>query len=312
MPSASVSPRVLEVSYLSLKPGDDPNGWSPKVSFVTRVGDLGCGVHRFGRDSSTQPGSRIMRYELTDFEWAAIRSFLPNKPRGIPRVDDRRVLNGIFWVLRSGAPWRDLPEAYGPRTTCYNRFVRWRQAGVWDRIMDALAAGHDAAVQMIDTSVVRVNQHGASIAGNREEHMGRSRGGLSSKIHAVVDAAGLPVQVGLTPGEAHDNRLCPELLARLRPQSMLLADRGYDADWIRALVKQQGAWANIPPKRNRKEPICFSPYLYRARNLVERFFNKIKQCRRIATRYDKLAANYLAFVKLAAIRIWLRVYESTP
>jgi len=79
---------------------------------------------------------------------------LPNKPRGIPRVDDRRVLNGIFWVLRSGAPWRDLPQAYGPRTTCYNRFVRWRQAGVWDRIiMDALAAGHDAAVQMIDTSV---------------------------------------------------------------------------------------------------------------------------------------------------------------
>ena len=69
-----------------------------------------------------------MRYELTDFEWAAIGSFLPNKPRGIPRVDDRRVLNGIFWVLRSGAPWRDLPEIYGPRTTCYNRFVRWRQA----------------------------------------------------------------------------------------------------------------------------------------------------------------------------------------
>jgi transposase len=92
---------------------------------------------------------------------------------------------------------------------------------------------------------------------------------------------------------------------------MLLADRGYDADLIRALVKQQGARANIPPKRNRKEPICFSPYLYRARNLVERFFNKIKQCRRIATRYDKLAANYLAFVKLAAIRIWLRAYEST-
>jgi transposase len=66
-----------------------------------------------------------MRYELADFEWVAIRSFLPNKPRGIPR-DDRRVLNGIFWVLRSGAPWRDLPETYGPRTTCYNRFVRWR------------------------------------------------------------------------------------------------------------------------------------------------------------------------------------------
>ena len=89
-----------------------------------------------------------------------------------------------------------------------------------------------------------------------------------------MDANGLPVQLGLTPGEAHDNRLCPELLAGLQPRSMLLADRGYDADWIRALVNQQRSWVNIPPRPNRKEPICVSPYLYRARNLVERFFNK--------------------------------------
>jgi len=153
---------------------------------------------------------------------------------------------------------------------------------------------------------------GAAAVGNAEQHMGRSRGGLTSKIHAVVDANGLPVHLGLTPGEAHDNRLCPVLLNGLRPRTMLLADRGYDADWIRALVGQQSAWANIPPKRNRKDVICFSPYLYLARNLVERFFNKLKQCRRIATRYDRLAANYLAFIKLASIRIWLRVYESAP
>ena len=116
----------------------------------------------------------------------------------------------------------------------------------------------------------------------------------------------------ITPGETHDNQLCSVLLSELRPQTMFLADRGYDADWIRAFASDQGAWANIPPKRNRKEAICFSPYLYRARNLVERFFNKIKQCRRIATRYDKLAANYLAFIKLASIRIWLHAYESAP
>jgi transposase len=89
-----------------------------------------------------------MRYELTDFEWTAIRPFLPNKPRGVPRVDDRRVLNGIFWILRSGAPWRDLPETFGPYTTCYNRFVRWRMAGIWDSIMEALAESHDSSVQM--------------------------------------------------------------------------------------------------------------------------------------------------------------------
>ncbi len=106
--------------------------------------------------------------------------------------------------------------------------------------------------------------------------IGRSRGGLSTKIHAVVDGKGLPVRLGLTSGEAHDNRLCATLLSGLRPEALLLADRGYDANWIRRPVAQQGAWANIPPKRNRKKPICFSPYLYRARNLVERFFNKIK------------------------------------
>jgi len=104
-----------------------------------------------------------MRYELTDDEWVAIKLMLPNKPRGVPRVNDRRVLNGIFWVLRSGAPWRDLPDNFGPYTTCYNRFVRWRRAGVWAKIMSALAGAHNAAVQMIDTSIVRVHQHGACI-----------------------------------------------------------------------------------------------------------------------------------------------------
>ena len=108
-----------------------------------------------------------MRYELTDYEWVAIKPFLPNKPRGVPRVDHRRVLNGILWVLRSGAPWRDLPENFGPYTTCYNRFIRWRRAGVWGGIMNALAATHDAAVQMIDTSIVRVHQHAACIIRNK-------------------------------------------------------------------------------------------------------------------------------------------------
>jgi transposase len=110
-----------------------------------------------------------MRYELTDYEWVAIKPFLPNKPRGVPRVNDRRVLNGIFWVLCSGAPWRDLPESFGPYTTCYNRFIRWRRAGVWGGIMSALAATHDAAVQMIDTSIVRVHQHAACIIRNKRQ-----------------------------------------------------------------------------------------------------------------------------------------------
>jgi transposase len=147
-------------------------------------------------------------------------------------VDDRRVLNGFFWVLRSGAPWRDLPECYGPYTTCYNRFVRWRCAGVWDRILAAISHREDAEVQMIDSTIVRAHQHASCIPNSAEGAIGCSRGGMSAKIHAVVDAKGLP-------------------------------------------------------------------------------FNRIKHCRRISTRYETHAANFLAFVKLAAIRLWLRAYVST-
>ena len=154
-----------------------------------------------------------MRYELSDSEWGAIRVMLPNKPRSVARVDDRRVLIGIFWVLRSGAPWRDLPD------------VCWRRAGIWTSIMNALAAAHDGSVQMIDTSMVRVHQHAACIADAETQSVGRSRGGLTSKLHVVVDAKGLPVRLGLTPGEAHDNRLCSSLLSGLMPQTMVLAPR---------------------------------------------------------------------------------------
>jgi len=121
---------------------------------------------------------------------------LPNKPLSVPRVSDRRVLNGISCVALRGAMARPAAE-FGPYTTCYNRFVRWRRAGVWAKIMNALAGAHDAAVQMIDTSIVRVHQHGACITRNRRQSMGRSRGGLTSKRHSLVDTNGLPIRLAL-------------------------------------------------------------------------------------------------------------------
>ena len=108
---------------------------------------------------------------------------------------------------------------------------------------------------MIDTSIVRVHQHGAYIKRNRRQLMGRSRGGLTSKIHALVDTNGLPVRLALTAGEAHDNRLASKLLSRLKPKAMLLADRGYDADWIRELAMRRGAWGQHPAKTLRS-PRC--------------------------------------------------------
>ena len=127
----------------------------------------------------------------------------------------------------------------------------------------------------------------------------------------MTDGRGLPVKLAITPGQTHDAKPASALLADIGEGQLLLADRAYDADWLRAMVFQRGGWANIPPRSNRKNPICFSPHLYRARNVIERFFNKLKYFRRIATRYDKLGSHYLAMVKLAAIRIILRSYEST-
>ena len=140
--------------------------------------------------------------------------------------------------------------------------------------------------------------------------MGRSRGGLTTKIHALVDANGLPVVLKLTEGQAHDGRSAADMLGTLTEGQVLLADRAYDSNALRTAVAEQGAWPNIKPMATRLTKPVFSSYLYRYRNRVERFFSKLKHYRAIATRYEKHASNYLALVKLAATRIWLRHYES--
>ena len=211
-------------------------------------------------------------------------------------------------ILRTGSPWRDTPERYGPHTTCYNRFVRWRKAGVWDRLLEAISAAYDGDIVMIDKSCVRVHQHGASVKkGDQDDGcMGRSRGGLTTKIHAVIDAEGRPIRLELAAGQAHDSPIATDLLDDLREGAILLADRAYDTNALRTFAAERKAWANIPPKANRAENFAFSKWLYRQRNAVERFFKKLKQFRGIATRYDKNPDNFLAAVKLAAIRLWIK------
>jgi transposase len=140
--------------------------------------------------------------------------------------------------------------------------------------------------------------------------MGRSRGGLTTKIHALVDAEGLPIALKLSEGQAHDGRSASDMLAALSQGQILLADRAYDSNALRQSLAERGAWANIKPMTRRRNKPAFSPFLYRYRNLVERFFNKLKHFRAVATRYDKRADNYLAGVKLASARIWMRFNES--
>lgn len=127
----------------------------------------------------------------------------------------------------------------------------------------------------------------------------------------MVDARGLPVRLLLSPGQASDKAAVPALLDGLRPAADTVADRGYDAEAILRMIAEHGSSPHIPTQRDRKRQRSVDPELYRQRNLVERFFNKIKHFRRIATRYDKLARNFLAAVALASSRLWIRHYEST-
>ena len=136
--------------------------------------------------------------------------------------------------------------------------------------------------------------------------MGHSRGGLTTKVHAVVDANGNPITLKLSAGQAHDGRSAADMLDSLGQGQILLADGAYDSDALRQTIADRRAWANIKPMPQRVDVPPFSPRLYRHRNRVERFFNKLKHARAVATRYDKHDANYLASVKLAAARIWMR------
>ena len=141
--------------------------------------------------------------------------------------------------------------------------------------------------------------------------MGRSRGGLTSKIHALVDGRGLPVGLHLSEGQASDCRQADPLLKAVPDGSILLADKAYDIDAIRERVSAQGGFANIPAKSNRTKSFAFSAFLYRYRNLTERFFGKLKHARGLATRYDKRADNFLAAIKLFSTRLWINANEST-
>jgi transposase len=136
--------------------------------------------------------------------------------------------------------------------------------------------------------------------------MGRSRGGLTTKIHALVDARGLPILLKITPGQANDGRSAADMFDSLGEGDVLLADRAYDSDALRAAMAERGTIANVRPMPGRVSHPTFDATLYKLRNAVERFFSKIKHYRAIATRYEKHPENYIALIKLASARIWMK------
>ncbi|WP_436844277.1 IS5 family transposase [Streptomyces subrutilus] len=275
----------------------------------------------------------MRRHELSDVEWEFVRPLLPASLRGRKRLDDRRVLNGIVWKFRTGTAWRDVPERYGPWATLHTRFRRWAADGTFDRMLRAAQAKADAAGDIewlvsVDSTVVRAHQHaaGARKGGLRDPAIGRSRGGLTSKIHLACDGRGRPLAFVVTGGNTND---CTRFTAvmeairvprigpgrpRTRPDHVL-GDKGYSSKAIRAWLRRRGIPHTIPERtdqvgnRARRgsrggRPPAFDREVYTRRNTVERCFSRLKQWRGIATRYDKTAQSYEAAVTLASLLMW--------
>ncbi|WP_372510004.1 IS5 family transposase [Dietzia maris] len=300
--------------------------------------------------------------QFTDEQWERIEPLLPSNEgrQGHPFRDNRKVVEGIIYRYRAGIPWRDLPrEEFGAWQTVWKRHARYARDGTWDRILHVILADADAAGKIdwnvsVDATICRAHQHSTNTTrpeqdtGGRVESknrpfrdcepaghgIGRSRGGLTTKIHSAVDGRGRPLANVITGGQRNDGAMLAEVLAdihvprhgkgrpRTRPDAVI-ADKAYSSGTIRRQLRSRGIAAVIPEKsdtidaRERRgsrggRPPKLDTDLYKDRNIVERSFALAKQWRALATRYDKLAITYRAAVTLCAILTWLRRLGDTP
>ncbi|MDH0612678.1 MULTISPECIES: IS5 family transposase [unclassified Agrobacterium] len=248
-------------------------------------------------------------YWLTDEQMARLAPFFP-KSHGKPRVDDRRVLSGIIFVNRNGLRWRDAPAAYGPHKTLYNRWKRWSEAGVFIRMMEGLSGAQtERRTVMIDATYLKAHRTASSLRGKKGglgRLIGRTKGGMNTKLHAVTDANGRPISLFMTAGQVSDYIGAAALLDSLPRAQWLLGDRGYDADWFRDALQAKGITPCIPGRKTRTEPIRYDKRRYKRRNRIEIMFGRLKDWRRVATRYDRCPNVFLSAIALAAtVLFWL-------
>ncbi|MFE0802678.1 IS5 family transposase [Streptomyces sp. NPDC058812] len=283
----------------------------------------------------------VRRHERTDQEWELLAPLIPRAATGRPRVEDRQVINGMVYRVRTGISWRDLPERYGPWKTVYTRFRRYALDGVFTQALQHIQAHADAAgdidwLVQIDSTIVRAHQHaaatgrkGGGISDEPDDHaLGRSRGGLTTKIHLACDGKGRPLAILVTPGQRHDSVCARPLLERIRvPRTgpgrprcrpdQVIADKAYSSRGFRAYLRKRGIANTIPEKTDQRRhrlrrggyggrPPGFDREAYRRRNVIERCFNRLKGFRGIATRYEKTATSFEAAVTLASFLLWAR------
>jgi transposase len=218
----------------------------------------------------------------------------------------RKTVEGILYRMRTGLPWRDLPSFFGVWISIYQQFNRWSSKNKLMNIFKALVIEPDLEWEFIDGSIVKAHQHSTGAAGEDDQAIGKSVAGNTTKIHMAVDAYGLPIEFDITGGEVHDCKIAPEFFTKLPHANYMIADKGYDSEELRDLIRAKSSVPVIPRKSNStigNDDMDWG--LYKYRHMVENIFARLKHFRAIATRYDKLKRNYASMVAMACSLTWL-------
>jgi len=261
----------------------------------------------------------LPRHAISDEDFERIKGLLPGKAGdpGVTARDDRLFIDAVLGIAKTSAAWRDLPERFGNGNSVWKRSLQPPGArGPLGEDLPAPAGprpgvAHPRPHRRPRPPARRRRRKKVDGSGGQEaEALGRSRGGFSTKVHVVVSGLGLPVPFLVTPGQHADVSYSEAPLAAAAPEGTkgegVIADKGYDSKAVVAVVESMGAGAVIPTQKSRKGQRVIDAERYKGRNLVGRFWSQARQSRRVATRYEKTARNYLAFVHVASIMILLR------
>ncbi len=248
----------------------------------------------------------MLRKMIADQIWSRLVPILKRCPVHFS-FKVRDFMEAVFWKLRTGAPWRDLPTEFGSHSTVFNKFNRWSKSGIWQKIFIEIRGELDDEWNFIDSTIVKAHQHaiGGDLTG---EGIGKSVAGNSTKIHFLSDAHGNPIHFIITPGQVHDSKIADQLVDNSNAEH-LIADRAYNKEELRNKMIAKNMQPIIPKKSNSvdKSNPGFDSYLYKIRHLAENLFARLKHFRSIATRYDKTKNNFASMLYLACTFVWSKI-----
>lgn len=249
----------------------------------------------------------MTRLMLTDILWKRLLGAI-KETNAYQTENLRKTVEGILWRFRTGAPWRDLPNEFGPWKTVFNRFNSWSKSGVWRELFEIIRGELDNEWNFMDGTYIKAHQHASGgIESTNDKTIGRSKGGNTTKVHMLTDAHGNPAIFEITAGNINDVSVGGKLVASSDGEN-IIGDKGYDSELLRDAVLAKEAIPHIPRKSNSRKPNPhFDESLYRHRHLVENLFAKLKHFRAFATRYDKLTRNFTSTVFIACTLVWLKL-----